>query len=343
MKMIDKKRTAAASIMVLPLMASAHVKWFVDYDTTKAPESLAQMTDPLDFWSLLIFSIAVVFVTSVLDRKIPSLTDRPQFNEWLAKSHNVIPEIMRWGTGLFFLILGVCYPHVILTPELLIENPWLKYIHYAIAITALSRRTSFIAGFGILFLYSYAIQLYGVFHMLDYFIFVGTGVYLITQTILPQRAYGMELELLRFVLCYSFLWGAVEKFMQPDLFYQLLEDHSYLAMGLNWEFYVRACGFVELCLAWHIYTGKLAGYASIGVLATIVVLAFIPFGLTDFIGHFLFIIPLVAVLLTPRKTFVFRTAIASTAGFIMISIALLLFGYMSYYVLHFDLHPHLHP
>ncbi|MCK7067196.1 hypothetical protein L8P91_13480 [Enterobacter bugandensis] len=343
MDMRNKIRIAAASILGVPLMASAHVKWFVDFDTTKAPESLGQMAGTLDFWALLIFSIAVVFATSVLDRKIPSFTDRPQFNEWLDKSHNAVPVIMRWGTGTFFLILGFFYPHVILTPELLIENPWLKYIHYAIAVTAFSRRTSIIAGFGILFLYSYAVQLYGVFHMLDYFIFIGTGVYLITQTILSRRAYGMELELLRFVLCYSFLWGAVEKFMQPDLFYQLLEDHSYLAMGLDWEFYVRACGFVELCLAWHIYTGKLAGYASIGVLATIVVLAFIPFGLTDFIGHFLFMIPLVAVSLTPRKTFIFRTAMTSTVGFIMVSIALLLFGYMSYYVLHFNLHPHLHP
>ncbi|MDE1186471.1 MAG: hypothetical protein PW844_08330 [Pantoea sp.] len=339
--MITKTRIVAASVLGLPLMASAHIKWFVDYDTTKAPESLARIAGAQDFWALLFLSIAIIFATSVLDRKIPSFTDRPQLHGWLEKSHNAIPEIMRWGTGVFFLTLGIFYPHVILTPELIIENPWLKYLHFVIAFTAFSKRSSFIAGFGILFLYCYAVQLYGLFHMLDYFVFVGTGVYLITQTILPRRTYGTELELLRFVLCYSFLWGGIDKFMQPALFYQLLNDHSYLAMGLNWAFFVRACGFVELCLAWHIYTGKMAGYASIGVLATIVVLAFIPFGLTDFIGHFLFIIPLVAVLLTPRKTFIFRSAMTNTVGFVMMLVALTLFGYLSYYFLHFHLYTHL--
>lgn len=338
--MINKARIVAVSMLGLPLIASAHVKWFVDYDTTKAPESLAQIAVTPGFWALLILSLVTIFATSVLDRKIPSFTDRPQLHGWLDKSHNAVPEIMRWGTGVFFLVLGLFYPHVILTPELIIDNPWLKYIHFAIAFTAFSKRSSLIAGFGILFLYSYAVQLYGLFHMLDYFIFVGTGVYLINQTILPRRAYGMELELLRFVLCYSFLWGGIDKFMQPDLFYELLSEHSYLAMGLDWEFYVRACAFVELCLAWHIYTGKMAGYASIGVLATIVVLAFIPFGLTDFIGHFLFIIPLVAILLTPRKTFIFRTAMTSTVGFVMMFAVLTLFGYLSYYILHFHLHTH---
>ncbi|WMU73267.1 hypothetical protein OQ483_02160 [Enterobacter bugandensis] len=178
-------------------------------------------------------------------------TERPNFEALLKQSHSYIPVIMRWGTGIFFLTLGVFYPSVILTPELIIENPWLKYVHFLIAFTAFSDKTSFVAGFGIIFLYSYAVQLYGTFHMLDYIIFIGTGVYLITRTFIPHREYAVALELLRFVLCYSFLWGAVEKFMQPDFFYQLLTDHSYLAMGLNWEFYVRACGFVELCLAWH--------------------------------------------------------------------------------------------
>ncbi|WMU73262.1 hypothetical protein OQ483_02135 [Enterobacter bugandensis] len=87
----------------------------------------------------------------------------------------------------------------------------------------------------------------------------------------------------------------------------------------------------------------LAGYAGIAVLAIIVVLAFIPFGLTDFIGHFLFIIPLVAVLLTPRKKLLFRTATVSTIAFLLMFFILMLFGYVSYYLLHFNLHPHLHP
>lgn len=339
---MKKKHLLVISILTLPLAAFAHVKWFVDFDTTKVPQSIMQVTSHADFWALLVFSTIVIFSTSQLDRKMISFADRPSWAPLLNRCHNYIPRIMRWGTGTFFLILYVKYPYILLTPELTVENPWLRYVHLAIGLMAFFRRTSFISGLGILFLYSYSVQLYGTFHMLDYLIFIGTGVYLIMQSFRPKGVHGVELEFLRFVLCYSFLWGAIEKFMQPELFYQLLTDHAYLAMGLQWEFFVRACGFVELCCVWHIYTGKMGGYAGIAVLGVFVVLAFIPFGMTDFIGHFLFIIPLIAILFTPRKKFLFQTATTNTAAFLLTFFLLMLMGYLSYYILHFQLHPHLH-
>lgn len=90
--------------------------------------------------------------------------------------------------------------------------------------------------------------------------------------------------------------------MHPELFHQLLTEHNYLTMGLDWSFFIRASGFVEFCCAWHIYSGRAAGYAGIGVMGFFVTVAVIPFGMIDFIGHFLFIIPLVAILFIPRKS-----------------------------------------
>ncbi|WP_342322681.1 hypothetical protein AAEY27_20810 [Kosakonia sp. BYX6] len=330
----------AAMLMALPVSAWAHVKWFVNYNASMAPESLAFIASSTSFWALLVFATAVIFATSVVDRNVLSLTDCPRFQPLIARAQNGVPGIMHWGIGAFFLVLGAFYPNVILTPELIVANPWLVYVHLAIAITAVSRKTSVIAGCLILFLYSYAVQLYGAFHMLDYLLFVALAIYLITQNLLPTGANARVLALLRLVLCYSFLWGGVEKFMQPNLYYQLLANHPYLAMGLDWAFFVRGCGFVELCLVWHIYSGKLAGYASIAVFALIAVLAFIPFGLTDVVGHFAFIIPLVAILLTPRKTVLFRSATANTAAFLGLLLFLLLFGAMSHAVLQFNTQMH---
>ncbi len=331
----------ALSALVWPVTASAHIKWFVEFDTTKAPEPIMQVLTTPGFWWLLLLSVAAIYVSSVFDRRIPSLTDLAEWQPKLERWHSFVPQIMRYGTGTFFLILSASFPYILLTPELVTDNPWLRYVHVFIAVLAFHRRTSFMAGLGIIFLYSYSIQLYGTFHMLDYIIFVGTGVYLIVQTVRPAGIQGLDLELLRFVLCYSFLWGGLEKFTQPDLFYKLLEGHAYLAMGLDWEFFVRACGFVEICLAWHIYTGKLAAYLAIAVLALLVVIAFIPFGVTDMIGHFLFIVPLIAVLLTPRKEVVFKTAVANTFGFLVALLGFLLLSYVSYFILHYHLHPHL--
>lgn len=340
--MKNKARIIAAIMMTLPFSTWAHVKWFVNYGVEQTPVSIATMTGAMSFWILLAFSTAVIFATSVLDRRLASFIDLPRCRPLLNRAHNYVPQVVRWGVAVFFLVLGVFYPQVILTPELVVTNPWLKYIHLVIALTAVSRRTSFFAGFLIILLFLYAVQLYGANHMLDYFIFIGIAVYFITQSTLPQQAYGKELEFLRLMLCYSFLWGAIEKFLHPGLYYQLLTTHSYLAMGLNWEFFVRASGFVELCLIWHIYTGRLAGYASIALFAVIVIMAFIPFGLTDFVGHLLFIFPLVAMLLTPRKGHLFRTATGNTLAFLVMLIILLLFSYASYNVLQFGLHTHIH-
>ncbi|WP_007372393.1 hypothetical protein [Kosakonia radicincitans] len=340
MMMKSKARILASIIMCLPFSAMAHVKWFVNYGVEQTPLSMTSLTGAMSFWLLLAFSTAVIFATSVLDRKLPSFIDCHRCQPFLNHAHNYVPQIVRWGAALFFLVLGAFFPQVILTPELVVANPWLRYIHLIIALTAFSRKTSFFSGFLIILLYLYAVQLYGANHMLDYFIFIGIAVYLITQSTLKQQAYGKELEFLRLILCYSFLWGAIEKFLHPGLYYQLLTTHSYLAMGLNWEFFVRACGFVELCLIWHIFSGRLAGYACIGLFAIIVVLAFIPFGITDFVGHLVFIFPLVALLLTPRKTHLFRTATASTLAFLLTLAILLFFSYTAYNVLQFNLHIH---
>lgn len=338
--MKSKARILAAIIMCLPFSAMAHVKWFVNYGVEQTPLSIASLTGATSFWLLLALSTAIIFATSVLDRKLPSFIDCSRCQPFLYTAHNYVPEIIRWGTALFFLILGAAFPQVILTPELVVANPWLRYVHLIIAVTAFYRRTSFFSGFLIILLYFYAVQLYGANHMLDYFIFIGLAVYLITQSTLKQQAYGKELEFLRLILCYSFLWGAIEKFLHPGLYYQLLTTHSYLAMGLNWEFFVRAAGFVELCLIWHIFSGRLAAYACIALFAMVVVLAFIPFGMTDFVGHLIFIFPLVGMLLTPRKTPLFRTATMNTLAFLLTLAMLLLFSYAAYNVLQFKLHVH---
>jgi len=333
-------RTLAALLLALPVPVWAHVKWFVDYDVNLAPASLTAIAGSLSFWALLALATLVIFATSLADRRLPSLAELPRFRPQILRARQWVPVIMRVGTGLFFLILGLFYPQVILTPELIVANPWLTFVHLAIALTAVTRKTSFIAGLLMLFLYNYAVQLYGAFHMLDYLLFVAMGIYLICQTFLPTENDARAIAFVRLVLCYSFLWGGVEKFMQPNLYFQLLDAYPWLAMGFDRAFFVRGCGFVELCLIWHIYSGKLASYACITLFALVAVLAFIPFGITDVVGHFAFIVPLVAILLTPRETVLFRSVATNTAAFLAMLLTLLLFGSLSYSVLQYNVHLH---
>ncbi len=334
-------RFLTMGILLLPFAAAAHVKWFVDYNMEHRPAALLDLVQSGDFMALVILATGVIFLTSILDRKLPSPVDISAWQPALTRLERYAPVVLRCGTAFFFLTLTLGFPHIILTPELVIHNPAMRYVHALIALTAFHRRTCLIAGAGILFLYSYATQLYGTFHMLDYLVFVGVGVHLISQTLCGTEARGLPIEVVRFTLAYSFLWGAIEKFMQPALFHQLLAEYSYLAMGLDPDFFIRASGFVEFCCAWQIFSGRAAGYAGIGLMAFFVIGAVIPFGMIDFIGHFLFIVPLTAILLVPRRVPLCRTASGSTLAFVTTFALFLLTAYAAWYMLYFYLHPHL--
>ncbi|MEA5102306.1 hypothetical protein [Pantoea sp. S18] len=64
---------------LLPLTAAAHVKWFVDYNTENRPASLLNMLQSMEFMGLLALATIVIFLTSVLDRKLASPVDVPEW------------------------------------------------------------------------------------------------------------------------------------------------------------------------------------------------------------------------------------------------------------------------
>ncbi|WP_350262581.1 hypothetical protein AAF463_24775 (plasmid) [Pantoea sp. BJ2] len=335
------KYSLIAVLILFSSVASAHVKWFVNYDTTRAPVPFYETFITVPMLLLLALSLGVIYVTSCLDRLWPAPADLPKWRPLVEKIRNFVPALMRWGTSVFFALLFFFFPDIILTPDLVIDNPGLIWVHLLIALSAPHYKTSFIAGLGILFLYGYAIQLYGLFHMIDYLIFVGTAVYLIVQSVKNTGLITFALEIVRLTSCFAFMWGAIEKFMQPILYEQLLTNHDYLLMGIDMDLYIKAAGFVEFCLTWHILTGKLASFASLVILFILVTLAFIPFGMTDFIGHFLLIVPLIAILSSPREQPVFERSATSTLAFMFTFCFFLMLSYTSYYLLHYQLHLHL--
>ncbi len=95
---------------------------------------------------------------------------------------------MRAAAGVFFLALFLWWALGVgqsfyLTPELKTDLPIVPWIHLVMALAVISRHTVFITGLGVFFLYISAGVHYGVFHILDYLIFLGIGYYLtVSQT-----------------------------------------------------------------------------------------------------------------------------------------------------------------
>jgi hypothetical protein len=159
-----------------------HVKWFFEYDVTKPPTPIGEVIDGT-FVKLFLISAVACYLFFLADRYIFENGYFAEFDQKLKKLDNAAGYIMRVATGIFFLSLfgwwALGYGQSFyLTPELTTASPIVPWIHLLIALCVISRYTVFISGLGIFVLYVAAGFEYGLFHILDYLIFLGIAYFL---------------------------------------------------------------------------------------------------------------------------------------------------------------------
>ena len=169
------------------------------------------------FVKLFLLSVAACYVFFLADRYIYEEGILGEFDKKLKLFDGAANSIMRGAAGIFFLALfgwwALGYGQSFyLTPELKTDSPIIPWIHLIMALAVISRYTVFIAGSGVFFLYFAAGYHYGLFHILDYLIFLGIAFYLtVSQTkvkgLLKSRVYPL-------FACagLTLIWAAVEKF-----------------------------------------------------------------------------------------------------------------------------------
>jgi hypothetical protein len=284
--------------------AEAHIKWFASYDIICPPRApVSILSDP---WFLQISFLSIVTMTFVLFiDNIVSSTERVK--HYAAILHKatlpLYSYILRFGLSAFCLVSAAFDPNMILTPELKVDGMfpvWISVaLHILIAFTAIFKRTSNIAGVGVAALYAVCIYLYGIFHMLDYPIFLGIAGYLWLE------GYGAQGEhvgrnVLRASAGVTLLWAAIEKFAYPEWTSALFASMPSIHFGINdFGLYITGAGFVEFCLAYLLIKGRIASQVASICLMFMFILAIGPFGIVDAIGHSCIII--VLILLTCTK------------------------------------------
>jgi hypothetical protein len=147
--------------------------------------------------------------------------------ERLAISQEQAFWIMRGAASIVFgalFVYGLTGDPFLLTPELRTPSTMLKWLHLVMALAVLYRPTVPLTGVGIFVLYGLGIADYGRFHMLDYLMFLGIGVYFLLA---PFR--GENWIKLRYITLFattglSLLWGALEKLAYPQWTYPLLAE-----------------------------------------------------------------------------------------------------------------------
>jgi hypothetical protein len=291
---------AGCLIVSLPLTsttATAHVKWFVNCNVSDDPlpaQAVLTATFLLFFTLFLILLyLACAAERTALGASISQLLDR-----YAAPLHRRADDLLRSVAAVSFALLWAD-GGLIVTPELKASSIWLSAIQLLIPMYMFGRATLPAAGAGIIVLYGYGVAIYGLFHMLDYPVFVGLGVFFALSVSQNAKLQAFRFDFLRWTVACSLLWPSIEKFVYPGWVAPIAIAHPEITLGFDVATVVTAAGVVEFGLSFALFwTPLVRRFAALALMALLTAATF-DFGKVDGIGHLMIIAILMVVFARP--------------------------------------------
>ena len=298
----------------MPGVAQAHVKWFSHYSVPQQPLPLHRVFSATAFWQFNITAAIIMLLLGYLEPGTIATAFMRSLDRMGAGLKPRIEALYRGGGACFFTALWVLGT-VIMTPELKTDWAFIPWLQLAIAVGMFWRRTLPLSALGIAFLYAYGVYAYGIFHMLDYPIFLGVAAYL-ALTAFEQDLFGLRpLDVARWAAALTLMWAAMEKWAYPDWTYPVLATHPEIAMDLNPHFYMISAGVLEFGLAFALLCSPLIRRMGALVLTVMFVSAVFDFGKIDAIGHSMIIVILLGILVDEKPEARHRPFVAPIAYF----------------------------
>lgn len=283
--------------------ASAHVKWFAQWDIICPPrDPMRVVSDPL--WQAF-FSLAVLVMGLLAGLDWCLSRADCHLNRLLDKVHQqVFPKailILRCGMCAYWLLVSLTMAKpVYLTPELLAPG-WVRWVQLACAALVLLPRLAWLAGTALVGLYLCAIVDYGWFHLLDYPLFMALGVILLLPRLRAQTTDALGLDFLRWSAAVTLMWGGIEKFAYPEWTFPLMQTIPALSLGTTPEAAMYMYGFGEVALSFALMLFGIGSQVAALVLLIVFVVAIPPFGWVDLVGHSGIVVTLVILTLTRSR------------------------------------------
>jgi len=294
---------AGCLIVSLPLTsttATAHVKWFVNCNVSDDPlpvQAIFTATFLLFFTLFLILLyLGCTAERTALGASISQLLDR-----YAAPLHRRSDDLLRSAAAVSFALLWAD-GGLIVTPELKASSVWLSAIQLLIPMYMFGRATLPAAGAGIIVLYGYGVATYGLFHMLDYPVFIGLGVFFALSVSQNTKLLAFRFDFLRWTVACTLLWPSIEKFVYPGWVAPIAITHPELTLGFDVTTVVTAAGVVEFGLSFALFwTPLVRRFAALALMALLTAATF-EFGKVDGIGHLMIIAVLMVVFAHPGGT-----------------------------------------
>jgi uncharacterized membrane protein YphA (DoxX/SURF4 family) len=292
--------TVLTCLFAAPLVAQAHVKWFTDFSFTDPPLTLGQAVTPT-FLMLALLTFLVMGALVFLDKRLNSLPLYGRIVDWLTARRDQALVVLRVGMGVTLLLSWQA--DRLLAPDLPAPSALVGWLQFVVALLLVLPITTPLAGIGVLVLYAIAVVNFGGFYMLDYFAFVGVGIYLLVAQSPNARIRGLRLPALYFSLGFSLMWLGLEKVIYPQWGLYILQQNPQLTLGLDVNFFLLAAAFVELALGYLLIIGLLERPLSL-VVTLVFFTTTLVFGRTEIIGHTILHAALIVFLLEgPGRTY----------------------------------------
>jgi hypothetical protein len=280
--------------------ASAHVKWFVNCNVSDDPLPIQAVFTPTFFLFFTLF-LVLLYLGCAAERTVLGESISQFVDGRAAPLHRRADDLLRSAAAVSFALLWAD-GQLIITPELKASSVWLSAIQLLIPMYMFTRATLPAAGAGIILLYGYGVATYGLFHMLDYPVFVGLGVFFALSVSQNTKLLAFRFDFLRWTVACSLLWPSIEKFVYPGWVAPIAITHPELTLGFDVSTVVTGAGVVEFGLSfalfWTPLIRRLAAFALMAVLTA----ATFDFGKVDGIGHLMIIIILLVVFAHPGNT-----------------------------------------
>jgi hypothetical protein len=289
------------SLILTTESAWAHVKWFVACNVSNDPLPVGAVFTRTFFLCGALF-LALFYFGCAIEQTPFGAAFLRQLNRLTEPLHRRTDELLRAVAAVSFALLWAD-GGLILTPELKADDPRLSVIQLLIPLYLFGRATLPAAGAGILVLYGYGAVAYGPFHMLDYPIFMGLGVYFLLSIAQTAELLAFRLNLLRWTVALSLLWPSMEKFVYPAWVAPIAIIHPELTLGFNVETVMTAAGVVEFGLAFALFWTPLVRRLAAFVLIMLLTAATFDFGKVDGIGHLMIIAVLLVVVADPGRQY----------------------------------------
>ncbi|HYJ30244.1 MAG TPA: DUF305 domain-containing protein [Allosphingosinicella sp.] len=294
-------RASVLFLLLVASAASAHVKWFEEYEVSARPVPITTTLSLLHFWLAVGLVLFLFLVTTLLERRPPGLAASRGLDRVTKPLREHADGFMIAVLAAFFVALfavGGTY----LTPELATDAGWVPWAQLAIALLVIPRRTRPVAALAIVLLWVLTLRDYDLFHLLDYLALgLGLAGFLLLSGLPDGRWHDRRFAVLRWGIALALMWSSMEKFMYPQWFLPLLEEKPFLAFGIPFGPYTTMAGVAEFTLGFGLLWSPLVRRLSAAALFVLMFAAVYPFGRVDLIGHATILASLLVVLADPLR------------------------------------------